>query len=114
MQKHREEDHRSQSLSTTQYPPIKVPAAATSPSPAASAVRNPRSCSIASSTGFSPCKPSLHLGGSRWSRTRPRLCTPVAGAPDPVGALFPNCCSCSSRMPEQDHIPFLHNVLFPL
>src|SRR5205814_4090829 len=51
------------------------------------------------------------LGGSRWSRTRPRLCTPVAGAPDPVGALFPNCCSCSSRMPEQDHIPFLHNVL---
>src|SRR5947207_14433229 len=56
---------RGQSRRTTKYPPTKFPAAATSPRPTASAVRNVRSCPIASGTGFSLCKPSIHLGVSR-------------------------------------------------
>src|SRR5208282_2110093 len=46
---------RGQSRRTTKYPPIKFPAAATSPNPAASAVRNAKSCPIVSGTGFSLC-----------------------------------------------------------
>src|SRR5579863_8722247 len=37
---------RGQSRRTTKYPPTKFPAAATSPKPAASAVRNAKSCAI--------------------------------------------------------------------
>src|SRR5580692_4695167 len=45
---------RGQSRRTTKYPPIKFPAAATNPSPAASAVRNAKSCPIWSAAALLP------------------------------------------------------------
>src|SRR5207249_836896 len=62
---------RGQSLRTTKYPPTKFPAAATSPRPAASAVRNVRSCPIASGTGFSLCKPSI----PPWCSPQSQICS---------------------------------------
>src|SRR5712692_6797171 len=120
---------RGQSLRTTKYPPTKFPAAATSPSPAASPVRNARSCTIAGVTGGtcpdrvgSLCKPSIHLGRNPWSKNYPRpfFSVPSGSSANSVlilafffTSLLP-CFSTSSGMPEQNHIPFLHDVFFPL
>src|SRR5437016_11308596 len=114
---------RGHSLRTTKYPPTKFPAAATRPSPAASAVRNVTSCPIASGTGFSLCKPNPPC-----CSTQSQICSlplllcetfAFGGCPDRVGAalryLYPfSLLPSSPRMPKKNHIPFLHHVLFPL
>src|SRR6267378_1494876 len=110
---------RDHSLRTTKYPPIKFPAAATSPSPAASAVRNAKSCAIFGVRRFTPA-PSGPGGRSSAPINSPilkRLCFLPALLRAPCESL----CSVLTfflnappAMPEKNHIPFLHDVFFPL
>src|SRR5947209_4607254 len=85
-----------QSLRTTKYPPTKFPAAATSPSPAASAVRNATSCPILFCALCVLCA----------FRTFCELCVNSQSFSLPLPS--------SSRMPKKNHIPFLHHVFFSL
>src|SRR5882724_152745 len=81
-----------QSFRTTKYPPIKFPAAATSPSPAASAVRNAKSCAIFGVRRFAPtlsgpaCR-FLRPHTINRSAKRPAILSPLFSAPSAL-SLF--------------------------
>src|SRR6266850_4829565 len=83
---------RDHSLRTTKYPPIKFPAAATSPSPAASAVRNAKSCAIFGVRRFAPtlsgpaCR-FLRPHTINRSAKRPAILSPLFSAPSAL-SLF--------------------------
>src|SRR6266850_824544 len=126
---------RDHSLRTTKYPPIKFPAAATSPSPAASAVRNAKSCAIFGVRRFAPtlsgpaCR-FLRPHTINRSAKRPAILSPPFSAPSALSlfhsftlslfhsftlSLFHSfTLSLSSTVPKQNHIPFLHHVFLPL
>src|SRR5207245_11170661 len=106
------------SLRTTTYPPTKLPAATTIPSPAAHPLRNARSCPILECGGLPPLFPPTKLSSLLHQKHRSLrsalLCDFCASAL--TINLFPyfrtSLLPTSSAVPEQNHIPLLNDVFF--
>src|SRR5277367_5894897 len=101
---------RGHSRRTTKYPPIKFPAAATNPNPAANPVRNANPCSMSDVVQRTACKLARNCHperseGSAFSVFLRALCELCVEIPISHSTT-------SSAVPEQNHIPLLHNVLF--
>src|SRR5277367_1009725 len=107
---------RGQSRRTTKYPPIKFPAAATNPNPAANAVRNAKSCAINRKSGSRAA--ALHNQRHRISISLCPLCSQRSLCKFFFFFFFfTSLCRhffSSSAMPEQNYIPLLHNIFLPL
>src|SRR6266436_7470449 len=105
---------RGQSRRTTNKPPSKFPAAATTPSPAAIPTRTGSSGFIWSAAVLPPllrCKNRQAVNYEQVSRFDKQISAPSVSE---LRALCVKSFSFLSRMPKQNHITFLHYILPPL
>ena len=113
---------RGQSRRTTKYPPTKFPAAATNPSPAASAVRNAKLCSMPSGTDFSLCLPPTNSRQHPKSRRHDQTRNCHSERSEESAFSFLLCVLCVSAFSSllfipnagtKSHRPLAQCILFP-